>query len=144
MLCMRIHRGLPVAATDETWVRRKAGQARQFFVSDLVSHFKAEEDVLFPAMKDFGDASDLIFELLAEHRKLAALAERLGETEVNELSEALVRFADLLEAHIRKEEGELFPIYERLMSAEVAREVGCSIRAEIGDAMQPGDPELLK
>lgn len=144
MLCMRIHRGLPVGATDETWVRQKAGQAFQFFVSDLVAHFKAEEEVLFPAMKDFADAYDLILELLAEHRKLAALAERLGETEVNELGEALAAFADLLEAHIRKEEGELFPLYERLVSAEVATDVGCSIRAEIGDAMRPRDEELLK
>jgi hemerythrin-like domain-containing protein len=144
MLCMRIHRGLAVGAADETWVRQKAGQTAEFFVSDLVAHFKVEEEVLFPAMQGFADSSDLLSQLLTEHRKLADFAERLSGTDVNELVDALQEFADLLEAHIRKEEGQLFPLYERFVSGEVAADVGYSVKSAIGDASQPRNAELLK
>jgi hemerythrin-like domain-containing protein len=144
MLCLRIHRGLSGGRTDEVWIRQKAGQAAQFIVSDLVAHFKAEEEVLFPAMADFADASNLLAGLLTEHRKLAMLGERLRGTDVNELVSVLGEFAELLEAHIRKEEGQLFPLYERLVSAEVAADVGHSVKAVIGDATQPRNAELRK
>jgi hemerythrin-like domain-containing protein len=57
---------------------------------------------------------------------------------------ALGEFADLLEAHIRKEERALFPLYERLVSAEVAAEVGRAVKDIIGDATQSRNLELLK
>jgi hemerythrin-like domain-containing protein len=144
MLCLRIHRGLPLRASDQTWVREKAFQAAQFFATDLVAHFKAEEEALFSAMRDFVGADRLLGELLTEHRKLERLAERLGGTEVGELVSTLGEFADLLEAHIRKEERELFPLYEKQARANLAAEVGSAIKSIIGDAMQPRNPELLR
>ena len=144
MLCLRIHRGLPAHGRDETWLRAKAAQAAQFFASDLTPHFKAEEEALFPAMRDFRGASDLLSELQSEHRELERLAGRLGGADAAELSETLGKFADLLEAHIRKEERELFPLYEKEAGAELAAEVGRAVKRIVGDAMQPKSPELLK
>ena len=144
MLCLRIHRGLPLRKHDETWARVKAAQAARFFATDLTAHFKAEEEALFPAMRDFSGASGLLSELLTEHRKLEALAERLRGTEAAKLVDALGEFADLLEAHIRKEERELFPLYERQMNPEGAAEVGREVKYIIGNAMQPRNPDLLK
>jgi hemerythrin-like domain-containing protein len=144
MLCLRIHRGLPLHGDDETWVRAKAAQAARFFALDLAAHFRAEEESLFPAMRDFAEASELLNKLLSEHRELEALAGRLSAPEVEQVVEALGELADLLESHIRKEERELFPIYERLVSTGMAAEVGRSVRSIIGDAMQPKEPELLK
>ena len=143
MLCLRIHRGLPLHGNDETWIREKAAQAAQFFATDLAAHFKAEEEALFPAMSGFRGARELLSELLSEHRKLEQLADRLGGTSVVELTRALGEFADLLEAHIRKEERELFPLYEKEVPGEVAAEVGRAVKTIIGDAMQPRDPGLL-
>jgi len=144
MLCLRIHRGLPVRQHDETWARKKAAQAAQFFATDLAAHFKAEEEALFPAMGDFSGASVLLSELLTEHRTLEVLAERLRGTEVAKLVGALGEFADLLEAHIRKEERELFPLYEKHMSPAMAAEVGREVKNIIGNAMQPRNPVLLR
>ena len=144
MLCLRIHRGLPLHCDDGAWVRAKAAQAVEFFSKDLAAHFKAEEDALFPAMQDFAGASTLLNELFSEHRELERLAEELGGTEVAQLADALARFADLLEAHIRKEERELFPLYEEQAGTDLAAEVARAIRNVVGDAMQPRDPELLK
>jgi iron-sulfur cluster repair protein YtfE (RIC family) len=144
MLCLRIHRGLPLHGGDERWVRGKAAQAAQFFATDLAAHFKAEEEVLFPAMRHFAGASKLIDELLSEHRNLERLAALLGEGQLAGLADNLGEFADLLESHIRKEERELFPLYEMKMSVEGAAEVGRAIKDIIGDAVQPKDAELLK
>ena len=144
MLCLRIHRGLPLHRDDETWGREKAVQVAEFFASDLTAHFKAEEEALFPAMRDFAGASELLNELLSQHRELERLGEQLRGAEGAQLAEALVRFADLLEAHIRKEERELFPLYERQTSAEVAAEVGRAVKEIIGDGLQPSNPELLE
>jgi hemerythrin-like domain-containing protein len=58
--------------------------------------------------------------------------------------DALGEFADLLEAHIRKEERELFPLYEKQMSPAMAAEVGREVKNIIGNAMQPRNPELLR
>jgi hemerythrin-like domain-containing protein len=144
MLCLRIHRGLPVRGNDETWVRAKAGQAAEFFASDLTGHFKAEEEALFPAMREIAGAAELITGLISEHRELERLAAQLSLTAGAQSVDALGRFADLLEAHIRKEERELFPLYEKEVGAETAEEVGRAVKAIVGDALKPRDPELLE
>jgi hemerythrin-like domain-containing protein len=143
MLCLRIRRGLPQHRYDETWVRKKAAQAAQFFATNLAEHFRAEEDALFPAMRALSGAAELLSKLCSEHRELEALAELLIGTEAPQLIDVLAAFAELLEAHIRREEHELFPLYEMLSSPDVSTEVGRAIKNIIGDAMQPKIPELL-
>ena len=144
MLCLRIHRGLPVNGNDEAWVRAKAAQAAEFFATELTAHFYAEENALFPAMFEFPGASELIRELTAEHRKLRQIATRLGGSKVAGLKVALGQFADLLESHIRKEERELFPIYEKEVSRDVDKLVERAVLDVIGNASQPRDPRLLQ
>ena len=142
LLCLRIHQGLARNA-DEAWVRRKANDAVEFFSSELTSHFKAEEQAVFPAMNNIAEATVLLDELVAEHRKLERLVSALAGSAPG-LASSLGEFADLLEAHIRKEERELFPLYEKRVKDNVAAQVGIAVRSFIGDAMQPGNPDLLK
>src|SRR5215475_278269 len=134
MLCLRIHRGLPKNADDEAWVRAKAVQAAAFFTTDLSAHFEAEERVLFPAMRSFTGAKELLTELVSEHRELRRIASRLIGSKVAGLTAVLGQFADLLESHIRKEERQLFPLYEKQVSSDVDTEVERGIRDVIGDA----------
>jgi iron-sulfur cluster repair protein YtfE (RIC family) len=129
---------------DEMWIRAKADQVAKFFASDLTVHFEAEETLLFPEMQNFAAASELLAELIAQHREIERLVGQLGGTDVSILREALVEFANLLESHIRKEERELFPLYEKEAEAEAAEEIGQAIREIVGDAREPRNPELLK
>ena len=110
MLCLRINRGLTEREHDQDWLREKREQVSQFFADDLAAHFTAEEEVLFPAMREQEDAALLLDELSTEHRKLEALALRVQSSEGRSLAAALKEFAGLLEKHIRKEERQLFPI----------------------------------
>jgi iron-sulfur cluster repair protein YtfE (RIC family) len=144
MLCLRIHRGLIDHKTDKKWLQMKAGQAVSFFEGELAAHFQAEEEVLFPPMRDLSGASRIIDELLAEHEQMRRLVDQLGQIDLTSISSTLKEFADTLEAHIRKEERELFPIYEQQASPGVIVMVERAILSLIGSASQPRHPELLR
>jgi hemerythrin-like domain-containing protein len=113
---------------DEAWLKSTAERAIRFYESDLTPHFEVEEEVLFPAMQSFPKASELIEELLGEHRALERFIERLRRPNIQELEETLGQFADLLKTHIRKEENSLFPLYEKFISEELAEQIGQKIK----------------
>jgi iron-sulfur cluster repair protein YtfE (RIC family) len=144
MLCLRIHRGLIEHDNQSEWLQTKADQAVRFFESELVTHFQAEEELLFPAMGELADARPIMDELLEEHREMARVIDRLRTPELSSLASTLKEFADTLEAHIRKEERELFPIYEQQASEEITARVERAILNLIGPASQPKHPELLR
>lgn len=144
LLCLRINRGLIEHNADSEWLQMKAGHAVRFFEGDLLTHFQAEEEFLFPAMLKFQAASELIDHLLAEHKTIRSLIDQLRTAIAGSLAEMLKQFADTLEAHIRKEERELFPIYEQQASPETISSVQRAIFSMIGSASQPRHPELLK
>jgi hemerythrin-like domain-containing protein len=70
------------------------------FRAELEPHFQLEEDELLPAMWRKGETS-LVERTLIEHEDMRAL---IAENR----TENLTRFAELLTAHIRFEEHELF------------------------------------
>ena len=144
MLCMRIHRGLVERVADLNWLQLKANHAVRFFESELVTHFQAEEMFLFPAMQGMPGSTEVIDELLAEHSKIRQLRDQFLQIEVTSLAQTLREFADTLEAHIRKEERELFPIYEQNASPETTSLVERGIYDLIGSASRPRHPELLE
>jgi iron-sulfur cluster repair protein YtfE (RIC family) len=143
LLCLRIHRGLIEHQKDSKWQQTKAAHAVRFFDGDLVTHFCAEEESLFPAMNYLPGAAAIIHELLAEHRRIGRLIHRLRQVEAHSLAATLEEFADTLEAHIRKEERELFPIYEQHAAPETMSRVEAAILKAIGSAAKPRTPELL-
>ncbi len=144
LLCLRIHRGIPAHRNDPDWLGRKASDAIRFFESDLTPHFKAEEEILFPVMRRLTNTRGIIEELLAEHRKIECLIDRLRHADAESIPLALKEFADTLEAHARKEERQLFPIYEEQATLEITTSVERQILNAIGDARKPRHPELLE
>jgi hypothetical protein len=102
--------------------RGLAGAAEfvRFFASETTRHFREEEEQVFPLLDD-EPAS--LSEILLQHHRLRALAHRLraGEDVTTEL-------ADLLEAHIRLEERELFELVQRTASDEQLLRVGLAPR----------------
>ena len=144
LVCLRIHRGLDNHQADMSWLGERAGKVIRFFESDLKTHFKVEEEIVFPAMSGIDDSKATIDQLVDEHRKLENLVQRLQEARDAQLAPLLREFADLLEAHIRMEERVLFPRYEQGVSSELAREVGLRVLELVGTAMKPKRPELLE
>ena len=123
----RVEAGGPAAKVDDD--KEKGGQrvdsevraaeVRAFFHTHLVDHFRAEEEVLFPTMRSLVAASaPIIDQLLNEHRQIGAGVAQL-ESEAG-LAKSLFDFGDLLERHVRKEERELFPLFEQHIAAHDA------------------------
>jgi len=88
-------------------------QAFAAFTRELEPHFRIEEAALLPAMTDAGEL-DLVRRTLADHEELRRLAKRLEAQDAASLS----RFGELLEAHVRFEECELFAHAESVLTPE--------------------------
>jgi quercetin dioxygenase-like cupin family protein/hemerythrin len=89
----------------------------RFFADETIRHFREEEELLFPSVRDLEEAHDLLVQALLEHQHLHALAARLERlvSTGGEVGETMRELGRLLEAHVRLEERELFPLIEGLV-----------------------------
>jgi mannose-6-phosphate isomerase-like protein (cupin superfamily) len=104
------------AASDED-PAAAASAFHRFYAGVTVPHFREEEERLFPLVVDAEEAQPLIVQALLDHQRLHALAAALDDqadprTSMRELGQRL-------EAHVRLEERELFPLIERLAPVEL-------------------------
>ena len=67
---------------------------------------------------------------LAEHGRLRGAAVRFGRGRAQVDAEAVATVGQLLEAHIRCEEREIFPVVEQIVPDEVLETVGLAIRVQ--------------
>ncbi len=88
------------------------------FATETSRHFRAEEEQLFPVFVGSGGGGPLLERVLAEHEGLRALAAALGDQVAagDASAETMAQLAELLEAHVRREERELFPLIEETVS----------------------------
>lgn len=111
------------ASTPET----RRARLLAFYDDQLPTHFRAEEEALFPALTT---RSPLVAVLRAEHRRLEALRADVAAARGDEaIDRALVAFADLLEEHVRREERELFAFFPEGLSDDEAGRIGAAIAA---------------
>lgn len=131
VMSRRLQQELPQQRQDQPAVARLAQAVVEFFDRDLVPHFAAEEEALFPRMEQYGGALTIITELLQEHRRIRSLVECLRQSEPGTHAETLRAFGDLLREHIRKEERVLFPLCEATMPASALSRLGDQIRQKL-------------
>lgn len=120
------HTALVLAKRAQRLSRESAEAAKGFmrqlvetFAIELEPHFRIEEATLLPALQNVNE-SRAVQRTLAEHAELRALSERIGKQDYT----ALHRFGEALEAHVRFEERELFPLAEAGLSPDVLAAVG--------------------
>jgi hemerythrin-like domain-containing protein len=112
-------------------LRERAKEFHDFFTGNLVQHFKAEEEVLFPVLRSLVPESEtMIEELVADHEWIRNVKVQL-EKEIS-LGKLIFDLGDLLERHIRREERELFPLFEQRASVEDAQDVAEKISNILG------------
>lgn len=104
--------------SDETALIEACNQARETFDNELLPHFREEEQNLLPRLESAG-ASAVVARTLIEHRALQRL---VRELEIPD-ADVLLRYADLLTAHVRFEERELFDLAETLLGRSVLARV---------------------
>jgi iron-sulfur cluster repair protein YtfE (RIC family) len=118
--------GRPTPMTPASTPESRRARALAFHDERLRPHLRAEEEALFPALRT---RQALIATLIEEHRALerlrGAVAAAVGDDAVHA---ALVAFAELLEAHVRREERELFVFFPEGLDVGEADRIGEAIR----------------
>ena len=129
-LTVLIERGLKADSSTE-----KAGQLAEKVASltqvELLGHFKVEEDVLFPAVRQALDSTSLLDELVAQHRELEILVGRIAGSSGAERVGLLREFGELLSNHIRTEERQLFQEIQAKLPANEMGKLGREIDATV-------------
>ncbi|MGA7631884.1 MAG: hemerythrin domain-containing protein [Terriglobales bacterium] len=130
-LCVRIDRAQPIPAVDlPAW----QSEIEQHFEQEIKCHFSAEEQVLFPAAREFPELIPLVEDLIADH---AALRESFSQAQSYTLSsETLPAFAQRLSHHIRKEERHLFERLQQLMSPGTLSALGAQLETALKEGAQ--------
>ena len=119
---MRIDRGVAADHSPEK-VAEFAATVRELFDLELKNHFEVEEKILFPAIRSSLGETVIVDELIAEHRQIESLVARLPET--------LAEFSALLQAHIRREERDLFETIQQRMTPEELERLAGPIKDEV-------------
>lgn len=110
-------------------------ETEAFYYGSLLPHFRTEEEVLFPALKPVLETGDTIIEeLLADHDEIRLLVGGISQQTGEPLRRHLRTLGEVLERHIRKEERELFPIFEKRVPPERAAALGREIALALGRA----------
>jgi hemerythrin-like domain-containing protein len=130
-LCVRIDRAQPIADADlEAW----QVEIEQRFEQEIKIHFSAEEQVLFPAARQFPELVPLVGDLIADHR---SLRQSFSQAEARRMSaDNLLSFAQQLSSHIRKEERQLFERLQQLMTPKELADLGVQLEIALRDAAQ--------
>jgi hemerythrin-like domain-containing protein len=112
-------------------LRERAKEFLAFYTNNLVPHFRAEEEVLFPLLRSKVPGSEeMIDELMQNHAQIHRAIPELQEGKG--LAKLIFDLGDLLERHIRKEERELFQLFEQSVEDEKAETAGAEIKRILG------------
>ena len=111
-------------------LRERAAEFVAFYRNNLAAHFRAEEKALFPLIRSTVTGSDtMLDDLLHDHEQLRNAIPQLEAG--SGLAKLIFDLGDLLERHIRKEERELFPLFEQYVSPDQASAIGPKIKGLI-------------
>lgn len=110
-LKLALHARRAAESGDPNGIAEMAQRVASFFSGELDRHFHAEEQGVLVFLKRSGK-DDLARRILAEHDELRRLIGALSHPE----AAILLSFADLLAAHVRFEERELFPLAETMQA----------------------------
>ena len=112
-------------------LRERAKEVLAFYASNLVPHFQAEEEILFPLLRSVvPESAEMIDELVRNHAEIRQSIPRLEASAG--LAKLIFDLGDLLERHIRKEERELFPLFEQHVEGAKAESAGEQIKRILG------------
>ncbi len=105
-----------LSSTSPTQAQDFMHELPELFAQELEPHFQVEEIALLSALQASSTetAQNMVERTLLEHTALRQLAQQIGQQDFSRLGQ----FGELLSAHIRFEERELFNLAESLLSPE--------------------------
>jgi hemerythrin-like domain-containing protein len=141
-LCVRIDRAKPIPESDLQVWQAEIEQLDQ----EIRIHFAAEEDVIFPAAREFAELIPLTEEFISEHNSLREFFFQAEKRSM--LPEDLIAFGRQLSGHIRKEERSLFERMQQLLRPAELASLGIKLEGALKDVAQscilPSEATKLK
>ncbi len=118
----------------------------EFWQRDTSAHFRREEEVLLPVLARYGQ--DVLYrgpvvEMLSQHARVRGLVMQLSDeyADGSLRPETIGEIGELLEAHIRLEEREVFPMIEEVLPEAALKEVASRLAVkEAGPRVEPWVP----
>jgi hemerythrin-like domain-containing protein len=127
-LAVTIRRRFGMEKGEKLWREEQVEKIQKAWQAELKGHFEVEEGLLFPEMERYLGRIRLVEELLRDHASIQGLVKLL---EASSEVPLLDGFSSLLEAHVHKEERELFVEFEKKMPADEARKLGREIELRL-------------
>jgi iron-sulfur cluster repair protein YtfE (RIC family) len=111
----------------------------EFFSSDTLTHFREEEELIFPLVVDVSEMRRTLERVMMQHLHIHALVHRLrNESDAGiPTPESLLTIATSLEQHIRFEEKVVFPLIESIAGDGRLEVVELSPRSRVADKGRP-------
>jgi iron-sulfur cluster repair protein YtfE (RIC family) len=126
LFCLLLQKGIKKQASLETMQEF----IQSFWYKDLHHHFNLEEDHLVPLQKQYHQLHEPLDRMVNEHYGLKNI---INENSLNITYDSVQALHDSLEAHIRFEERELFPLIEATISEQQRSAIGSVLSAERED-----------
>jgi iron-sulfur cluster repair protein YtfE (RIC family) len=130
-LCVRINRA-PLATARELQAWQE--EVEQHFALEIRFHFVAEEKDVFPLAQRIANLVPVVEDLLAEHARLRDLFEKARARALD--GATLRQFAEMLSAHIRKEERQLFEEMQKHLSPAELERMGGHVEEDLAPAAE--------
>ena len=115
-------------ALDGTTERAEKTRTEGFerLVHDLTIHEVIEEEILYPALKEFAKTRDITLEAYEEHHVIDQIVGELEATSVSDETwgAKLTVMKENLEHHIEEEEDEMFKQARQVMDSGDLEEIG--------------------
>lgn len=114
---------------NETTAPKKREQLAARIERELKTHAQVEEEVFYPAFKAATEKTDdehMFYEASEEHHivDMVLPALKAANPKSHEFEAKAKVLLDLIEHHVKEEEGEMFPAARRVFSDEQLRELG--------------------
>ena len=137
-----------LAETDERAVRQREALVNQI-EREVKMHAQVEEEVFYPAFKAAArgsEAEDLFYEAAEEHHivDMVLPALKAANPKSKEFKAKASVLKELIEHHIKEEEGEMFAEARSLFSDEQLRELGDMMQARKDSVEAMWDNPLLR
>jgi len=92
---------------------------------ELLAHAKGEEREFYPVFRQFEETADIVEESIEDHGAIEEMLEQLRAmtTESEDWTDLFDEMMSEVEDHVAQEENELFPLAEKLIDDDQAKQI---------------------
>lgn len=127
ILAQILKKGAPEYKGLPTTIKGKKEYTISFYNSELIKHFKKEEEILFPfASGKNKELDEQINDIINDHQEISVIVEQVKN--LKSVEETLDKLGRLLEEHIRKEERKFFPAIEKILTEDELSELETKLK----------------